>query len=119
MKPKEVKPVMVDPTGRIIAPKKKEAEEEFCGITTIFIAIAKSKSLQGVHYNGNSINTKTLNKVKKILKIEDGMHIGSGGVNKSDGPDAMFGNLDGKMDMTMINAMIAKKVEKDDTKKRD
>ena len=47
------------------------------------------------------------------------MHIGSGGVIKSDGPDAMFGNLDGKMDMTMINAMIAKKVAKDDTKKRD
>ena len=98
---------MVDPTGRIVAPKKKEVEEEFCGVTTLFLAISKSKSLQGVHYNGNSINSKTLRKIKKILKIEDGMHIGSGGVNKSDGPDAMFGNLDGKMDMDMINNMIA------------
>jgi hypothetical protein len=35
------------------------------------------------------------------------MHYGSGGVIKADAQDAMFGNLDVKMDMDMINQMIA------------
>lgn len=35
-KPKEQKMVMVDPTGRIIQPKKKEVEEEYCGLTSMF-----------------------------------------------------------------------------------
>jgi hypothetical protein len=61
----------------------------------------------------------TVEKIKKILKVEDGLAFGSGGVQKSDAVDSMFGNLDQKMDMSIFNAIIAKKVEKDETKKRD
>lgn len=119
-KSKEVKPVFVDPTGRIIAPKTTEVEEEFCGVTSIFQAVSKSKSLQVLHYSGNNINAKTLDKIKRILKIEDGLAFGSGGVQKqAGGVDAMFGNLDERMDMGIFNALIAKKVQKDDTKKKD
>ena len=107
---------MVDPTGRIINQKREDDGEEFCAVTSLFQAIARSKSLQAVHYSGNNINQMTLTKIKKILKIIDGLAYGSGGVIKADSADTMFGNLDGPMDIAKINEIIGSKIKKDDVK---
>lgn len=53
------------------------------------------------------------------MTIEDGLAFGSGGVQKSDTVDKMFGNLDERMDMTTFNSIIANKVDNDVNKKRD
>tara|TARA_B110000285_G_scaffold116568_1_gene132109 strand:- start:25 stop:363 length:339 start_codon:yes stop_codon:yes gene_type:complete len=94
-------------------------EEPFCDITSLFEAIGSSKSLQSVHYSGNNINTVTLTKIKGLLKIEDGIGFGTGGINKSDGIDSMFGAIDEKMDMQKINDIILQKITKDQQKAKD
>lgn len=48
----------------------------------------------------------TLTKIKRLLRIEDGFGFGTGGINKSDGLDSMFGAIDEKMDMKKINEII-------------
>ena len=47
------------------------------------------------------------------MRIEDGIGFGTGGINKSDGIDSMFGAIDEKMDMNKINELIQQKIAKD------
>jgi hypothetical protein len=53
------------------------------------------------------------------LKIEDGIGFGTGGVIKSDGIDAVFGDLGDKLDMSKINQMVQQKIDKDEQKAKD
>lgn len=49
---------------------KKPVLEPLCEISCLFNAIRASKTLQAVHYSGNSLTDDTFKEIKKILQIK-------------------------------------------------
>jgi len=51
-----------------------------------------------VHYSGNSIKLRTINRIQEILKVEPGNGFGTDLMTKDNALDQMFGNLDDRVD---------------------
>ena len=83
-------------------------------MTTLFKAIAKSRSLQSVHYSGNSPNRATIAKIKEILKADDNRPFNtsksnlSGGLDdQENGLEALLGDLGQDPDVIRRNLLKA------------
>jgi len=99
----------------------QEDEQPFCEATTLFKAIAKSRSLQSVHYSGNSLNRGSIAKIKEILRADDNRPFNtaksnlSGGLDdQENGLEALLGHLGQDPDvirtqMMKANTLIAKR----------
>jgi len=49
---------------QINKPLGKKQNENQCDLTTLFESIQRSKTLQSVHYSGNSLSKASINKIK-------------------------------------------------------
>ena len=56
---------------------KPDVPPPICDVQCLFEAVSRSKSLQAVHYSGNSLKLKTINKITEILKVEPGNGYGT------------------------------------------
>ena len=89
-----------------VDPNVKKVEAPLCELSCLFEAISRSKSLQVVHYSGNSLQLRSINKIHEILKVIPGHGYGSESKSKKNQQDLMFGNLDTRMDVDVINKMV-------------
>ena len=62
---------------------------------------------------------KTVNAIKRVLKVEDQNGYQTGGVAKTTGFDGMLGDLNEKIDVAAINKAIQQKHDKDQAKGED
>lgn len=95
-------------SSAVIPNEANPAEQpvETCQLTLLFTAISRSKSLQAVHYSGNGLNPRSVEKIKKILGVVDGHGYLAAGTREEGQLDRMFAELGEQADVQKINTMI-------------
>lgn len=88
---------------------EKPAPDSSCSLTVLFKAVYHSKSLQSVHYSGNSLNQSSLEDIKKILGVIEGNGYLTGGTaTNQDQLDRFFEETNKTVDMKQVHALIKK-----------